>query len=301
VGLAQRFQLGDHVCGFVDDPVDRLDAIAQMVAMGLQAEERVVILIDSLPPAALITDADTRGIPVRHAMSTGQVQVQPARHTYLPDGRFDPQRTLDDLVANIERAAGDGYRGLRLVGDMGWVSDEPDGIDQLPWYEEQVNRLFMDGRAGSLCLYDRHRSQPLLLRQLAAAHPASILDVTGLVGTPLLRMRRTWQPYGLRLDGEVDVTNRTAVAAALDILLEELPDPAAAIALDVSGLRFADAATAGLICGLALRSPAGVQVTGGAGAVAMVLERVAGVGAPGLQMSPDGAQGGVDRGKGLAA
>lgn len=274
--MVEQLQFGDHVCVFVDGTDDRLDVMARSVAAGLDAGDKIMMFTEALLPVAVLAGLEARDVPVQPARRTGQMQVLPAREAYLPAGRFEPERTLDTLVGHIDQAVAEGYRGLRLVGDMAWALDEPAGVDQLAGYEARINQLYMDCRALGTCLYDRHAFDTDLLRQVACAHPAT--SATGRSGETgweaLLRMRRTSDPYGLRLIGEVDLSNRQALATALDAVRDQQPDPAVPITIDVAGLRFVDAATAVLLGRLALRAPAGVHLTGCHGAVEMALDQL---------------------------
>jgi hypothetical protein len=192
---------------------------------------------------------------------------------------------LDCLAGHVERAVAEGFAGLWLVGDMAWALGELVDAEGLADYEAQVNRLYLDGRAMGVCLYDRRVFDADLLRQVTRAHPAAVTDaVTDAASgwTPLLRIRRTTDPYGLRLVGESDLSNRQAVAAALDAVLVAQPDPGVPIVVDVAGLRFADGATAALLGRLALRGPAGVHIVGCHGALQTVLDRLGVTHLPGI-------------------
>jgi hypothetical protein len=209
------------------------------------------------------------------------VQILPARPAHLSTGRFEPSRMLDCLAGHVERADAEGFPGLRLVGDMAWALGELVDAEGLADYEAQVNRLYLDGRAMGVCLYDRRVFDADLLRQVTRAHPAAVTEaVSGW--TPLLRIRRTTDPYGLLLVGESDLSNRQAVAAALDAVLVAQPDPCVPIVVDVAGLRFADGATAALLGRLALRGPAGVHIVGCHGALQTVLDRLGVTQLPGI-------------------
>jgi hypothetical protein len=245
--------------------------MAQTVVAGLDAGQKVMVFTSALLPVAVLAGVQARGVTVPQ---DGRVQVLSAREAYPPTGRFEPTRILDALVGHIEQAAADGFAGVRLVGDMTWALDGPAGVEQLAAYEAHVNQLYVDGRALGICLYDRRAFRAGLLRQVAEAHPAMSSPAAGADWAPLLRIRRTVDPYGLRLTGEADLSNRRALAWALDAVLDQQPDPATPILIDVAGLRYADADTAGLLGRLALRAPAGVHLTGARTAVETVLHRV---------------------------
>jgi anti-anti-sigma regulatory factor len=283
-GLLGRLELGDHVCGLVDGAEDRLDVAAAVVEAGLAAGDRVMVFIDALVPAALVAGVEARGVAVRPAVDTGQVRVLPARTAYLAAGRFEPRPLLAELAGHVERAAADGYGGLRLVGDLGWVSDQPGGVQHLSWYEAEVNRLYLDGRALGVCLYDRHATDSVLLRRVGRAHPVTVSNPTAAGHASLLRIRRTRLPYGLRLMGEVDMSNRQAVAVAVETMLAEAPADAPVV-IDVTGLRFADAATVAMMTQVGQRATGGAHLLGVCGAVETVVDNLGLDSLPSLRIS----------------
>jgi ABC-type transporter Mla MlaB component len=232
----------------------------------------VMVFTESVPPTGVLADLERRDILSGRESRTGQLQVLPAREAYLLAGRFEPAGFLDSLLGHVEQASLNGYPGLRLVGDMAWALSGPAGVQQLAGYEAQVNHLYLDGRALGVCLYDRRAFDGDLLQRVTCAHPATCPTAVGTGWVPLLRMRRTSDPYGLRLTGEADFSTGPALAAALEAVVDQLPDPATPIHVDLAGLRFADAATAALLTRLAQRAPASVHLLGCHGPVARVLD-----------------------------
>ncbi|WP_036375362.1 MEDS domain-containing protein [Micromonospora sp. ATCC 39149] len=267
----EGLQLGDHVCALVDGAADGFEVIAQAVAVGLAAGDRVMVFTESVPPAQVLARLETRGILPGREGRPGQLEVLSAREAYLPAGRFEPDRLMESLLGHVERATLDGFPGLRLVGDMAWALSDPAAVGQLAAYEAQVNHLYMDGQALGVCVYDRHAFDGALLQQVTCAHPATRATAAAPGWAPLLRIRRTSDPYGLRLTGEADYSSGQAVAATVEALVDQHPDPATPIHVDLAGLRFADATTAALLTRLALRAPSGVRLIGYHGPVARVL------------------------------
>lgn len=273
-GAVGGLELGDHVCALVDGIDDGLDLMAATVAAGLDAGDRVMVFTAALLPVAVLAGLEARGVAVAPAGREGQVRVLSAQEAYLPMGRFEPPRMLDSLAGHIEQAAADGFAGLRLVGDMTWALGEPAGVEHLAGYETQVNQLYLDGRALGVCLYDRRAFGGDRLRRLAYAHPAMTSGGPDAGPVPLLRLRRTVEPYGLRLVGEADFSNRRVLAAALDAVADQRPEAVTPIVVDLAGLRFLDAGSAALLGRLAQRAPAGVHLVAPPRAVERVLDQL---------------------------
>jgi anti-anti-sigma regulatory factor len=281
--VVEQLRLGDHVCWPVDGEGDRMEAVATLMAAGIAGGDKVLCLT-ARAPAALVAALANRGVPVTQAQRSGQVEVVPAGETYLAGGRFDAQRVLDSFDGSIARSAAAGYPGLRVIADMDWVLDGPSGVEDLAGYEAAANRLYLTAQALGVCMYTRRAVAPGVFRQLAAAHPVTAPAGVDPDWAPGLRIRGTVEPYGLRLSGEADLSNRQAVAAALDAVAERRPDPTAPLVVDVAELRFADAGTVALLVRTALANAGGLQLTGCHGEVAMVLDRLGVPGMPGVSI-----------------
>ncbi|MCU7727670.1 MEDS domain-containing protein [Actinoplanes sp. KI2] len=240
---------GDHVCWTVDDDATRIEAIAGFVRAGLSARHRVVYCGDD--PEALLDGLERHGVDGRAAVEEHLLQAIPAEAVYLPGGVFDPEATLELWRGEIARIRAAGYPGIRMVADMTWASRRVPGAERLPWYEAQVNAFFLDEYVAAVCAYDRRRFDPLALRRLGWAHPGAVAARVPFEPRSSLRARRTHDPYGLRLAGEVDRSNREA----LRTMIEHLFDDGPAATVDVSGLAFADTAGSRILIEAAARGP----------------------------------------------
>jgi anti-anti-sigma factor len=109
--------------------------------------------------------------------------------------------------------------------------------------EARINRLFAEGFAMGVCLYDRRLFSSGDLREIIRSHPCTITAQTDPEAVPLLRAVRitTVAGVGVRLDGEADLSNRNALRTVLEHLAEET---GRTMIVDVTGLRFADSAAA---------------------------------------------------------
>jgi len=239
--LLDQVALGDHVCWTVDDDATRLEAIAGFVRAGLSARHRVIYAGDA--PEAVLDGLERHGVGTRAALGEGLLRVATAEASYLTGGVFDPEVTLALWRGEIARARAAGCPGIRVVGDMTWASRRVPGAERLPWYEAQVNAVFLDGYVAGVCAYDRRRFDPLALRRLSWAHPGAAATRVPFEPECSLRARRTREPYGVRLAGEVDLSNRDALRAVVEHLFDE--EPAATV--DVSGLTFADTAASRIL------------------------------------------------------
>ncbi|MFC4072552.1 MEDS domain-containing protein [Actinoplanes subglobosus] len=253
-GMLGRLRPGDHACVVVDDDDTRLRSLATYIDAGLRDGDR--ILYFGPGPQHL---ADELG--VHDAVDRGQLVMATPEDSYLASGRFDPEATMAGWRTEAAQARADGFRGLRAIGDMSWAVAGPvPGADRLAWYEANVNRVFAERQSMAICLYDRRLFSPAELQRVTWAHPAAVDRGTGPDDEPALRFARTGDPPGIRLHGEADLSNRQALRA----VLERLTDDVAAdeITVDVSDLRFADAATVRILLEVAVAGAPRLHVVG---------------------------------------
>jgi anti-anti-sigma factor len=251
--LLDRVALGDHVCWIVDDDRIRADTIAGFLMAGLRARHRVIYSGDD--PDVVLAALRERGADPAGPMRSGSLIAETPEASYLASGHFDPEAVLTGWRAEIDRARRDGYLGVRVVGDMSWAARRVPGTERLDWYEANVNTVLSDGFAAGVCAYNPRLFDPLDLREYNWAHPGTTSAGMPYDPDTSLRIRRTG--CGLVLSGEADRSNRVALSAVMDQIVER-GDPE--ILVDVSGLRFADTAAARILVQAARHSR--VRLTG---------------------------------------
>jgi anti-anti-sigma regulatory factor len=282
-----RLRPGDHVCWAYSDGAERLRVLARFTATALAAGDRVLCHLDPPPPEGAVP---AQGADLAAARARGQLRYTPPGESYLAGGAFDAEAVLDGWRAELAATRAAGYPGLRVITDMDWAARPVPGVEHLAWYEAQATRVFADGFATVVCLYDRRLFPRAVLDRAAAAHPGTALDDDRW--RPQLRVLRTRDPVGVRLTGACDLSTRAALTAVLDGLAEDAPAGDVPLRVDVSGLRFADAAAAHALVGTARTAPAGVRVVGASPIVVKLLRLAGGRDTAGLTVVP--APGGPD-------
>ncbi|MBG0562488.1 MEDS domain-containing protein [Actinoplanes aureus] len=238
--MIDRLRLGDHACVVVDDDAIRLRYLATYVAAGLCDNHRVLYFGPGVE--RLSADLAALGLDTLAARERGQLRMATPEDSYLASGSFDPAVTIAGWRSETESALAAGYRGMRAIGDMSWAARPVPGAELLPWYEAQVNRVFAGGDAMAICLYDRRLFTDTALQRICWSHPATVDHETGTDAEPALRAIRTTHPPGIRLEGDADLSNRHALRAVMEHLVEDTPASVGSLTVDVSRLRFADAA-----------------------------------------------------------
>ncbi|MEH0985838.1 MEDS domain-containing protein [Micromonospora sp. CPCC 205556] len=278
--VADQVSLGDHVCWAHDGEAGGLDAGGRFAARGLSLGHKVVWFTDATSPAVVRAHLDGVGVLTEAALAGGRLRIVPAVESYLTGGRFSADAMVEELTTEVARARRDERPGLRLIGDMSWAVRHGVPVADLCRYEAETNRVFLDGDVAGMCLYDRRLFPAEYLRPIAAAHPATVGPDAARTWTPMLRAYRTLEPYGLRLVGQVDRSNREAFAALLGQLTGRAPTAQPCV-VDVSELSFADGSAASALVRARRVTPAGVRLVGCRPALHRLLDLVDGTDRPG--------------------
>jgi len=256
-GSLQRLRLGDHLCVLVDDDHAHREYVLAYIRAGLQHNHQVLYLTDATTTTAAQVTA--RGGDTAEALAAGRLRIS----TAPPGGDHrEPEAAVAELRRHCAQAGEAGYRGLRVIDDVSWAEHTAAGIERLCAYEAHANRVLADGLAMAVCLYDTRRFSRTALQKISWAHPATATQETDPGLVPQLRAVRTTSPPGIRLSGEVDLSNRHALQTLLEHLLDDTSDADGPVTVDITQLRFADSAATRILIRTASSHVGRVRITG---------------------------------------
>ncbi|MDT0453542.1 MEDS domain-containing protein [Streptomyces hesseae] len=217
---------GDHACLLFGSDEERALILRDFVRGALDAEDKILYLSGT---------GDTAGPPGLTEVPAGRVEVVRLGEILSGRGRLEPAALLRRLRSAAERSRREGYRALRVAGDLcAAVHDERD-VRRLLRYEALLAEEFRTGQALAVCQYDIRRCEPAALAALASAHAGSV-EADPLVRTPELVVARTHRPQGLRLEGLVDEGARRCLRDALRSVAAVRGD----VSLEMSRVEFLD-------------------------------------------------------------
>ncbi|MFG1944499.1 MEDS domain-containing protein [Nonomuraea sp. NPDC048826] len=272
-GSATDPELGDHVClPFLGDR-ERRDTTRLFALNGLRRRTKVLIITHTDSPDRTRAWLTPLVPGFDEAESAGRIEIVGSAATHLTGGRLDPGRALDGLASARERARAQGHRGLYALVDASWGVHDPPGQAA---FESAVNALFGQGGLAAVCQYDRALFPREALDRVTAAHPISPEQA-------LLRHITLSSPPGVRLWGDVDLTNRQAFASILAPLREEPED----VVIDATGLDFIDAGSAQLLVATALARGPGRTVVACGSPLARLLHLLKAGDALGVRLTGD--------------
>jgi signal transduction histidine kinase len=170
---------GTHFCHFYETKEDLLAILVPYFKTGLENNEFCLWVFSDSVGEEEARDALRRALPEadRH-LAEGHLEM--VRHTewYLKDA-FVPERVLKGWHDKLARALADGYAGMRVAGDLSWLTRE-DWKD-FAQYERTLDDTLANHRMIVLCSYP-----------LSRAGAAEIFDVVRTHQFAVARRRGRW-------------------------------------------------------------------------------------------------------------
>jgi hypothetical protein len=159
-----------HACAFVNSAAEERAVIDPFFVEGLRRREKAVYIVDP-------RHRDEHEARLRAASPSSElVDVTTWNDAHLKGGSFDPVRMMASLEEMIRDHAATGQPPMRVVGQMGWVTSSPPGIEQLVAYEASVNEVLNRGKTPTVCVYDVRKLSGALLMDLLRAHPLTVMN-----------------------------------------------------------------------------------------------------------------------------
>lgn len=237
---------GGHACCYYDSDEEQRAFLAQFIREGLASGRKVVCVADGGSTRRILRRQlrDPQGAA---AAERGQLVVRGSEAAYVAGGFFDPDRMLAWWPEAASRALEEGYPGLRVTGDVTWLARGLPGVEHLTEYERALDDTLAGTAASALCQYDRRRLGDDLLAEASVCHR----DLAGPSCTMSPEAFRVLgsASNGFRLVGELDLTVTSVLADALGTAVA---DGARRLSLDLTALRFMDAAGASALIGPAV-------------------------------------------------
>ena len=250
-----RLRQGDHLCLIFESPEEPSVALVPYFKTGLAAGDQCLYIGPATAARRIEHALSQQKVPVGRELERGALVMLTERKRWLQGGRFDPGAMMDLLRQTEQQALDDGFHGLRITWDMGWLLDGAPGADRLIEYEALLNRFLAGSRTSALCRYDRSGTSASRIQSVLHTHPLAVLGEQVCPNT-------FYEPPEMVLgdpsaDDQVDWMIARLRRARLNE--EKLEDLTLRLAQKRAALERADRAKEGLLAMLAheLRNPLG--------------------------------------------
>lgn len=166
--------LHDHLCLIYETPEEQFAAIVPFVRYGLERGEKCIYVADDNTSAEVLAQLESGGVDINKALKAGALSVITKKDAYLKQGFFDPDWMIRFLKEASDEAKAQGFKGLRVTGEMTWVLGGDYGSDRLIEYESKLNYFFPENDALAICQYNLGRFTPEIIMDVIRTHPLVI-------------------------------------------------------------------------------------------------------------------------------
>ena len=183
---------GAHFSVFYETKRDLLDTVVSYFRAGLSNDEACVWAISDLLTEDEAARALREGAPdLDRNIPRHSIEILPARAWYLRRGRVDARRAIGGWRKKLHAARANGYRGLRVCGDLSWV-------DRAYWpgvraYERELHAAIRTDRMIVLCTYPLDKSLAADILETARLHSYTVARRKGeweIIQTPELKQAK---------------------------------------------------------------------------------------------------------------
>jgi hypothetical protein len=160
---------GEHVCVFYRGAGGRDEILYPYLRAGLHGGQKCICVLDSASAAeevGQLADEGTRD---------GQLDIHLSDTSYLSGGSFGRRQMLSFWDENLLKATEHGYQSYRLVGEMTWALRDVPGVEDLVYYEAELNEMASGYLPAILCLYDLDRFSGEVVVEVVKTHPKVLI------------------------------------------------------------------------------------------------------------------------------
>jgi hypothetical protein len=143
---------GVHMCHFYQSREDLAAALVPYFAAGLRNNERCIwITAEPLDAAGAKLELRKAGVDAQTAVQKGALTIRDHSEWYGHGDTLKGSEVVELWLAEERRALAAGYKGLRITGNVTFVTPEawPDFME----YEETMNKVLQGSRVVTLCTY----------------------------------------------------------------------------------------------------------------------------------------------------
>ena len=164
-----------HVCAFFNSDEEEYRVLLPFIKDGFQCGHKAIHVLNSDRHQDHLQRLAQAGIDSTGAQRAGQLELRTDVETYLPDGRFDPDR----MIAAFEQLASDNAKGAfplsRICCRMDWAVEDRSHIDDVIEFESRVNDVWRRHDDAVICTYHLGKFGGDAVIDIMRTHPMVVI------------------------------------------------------------------------------------------------------------------------------
>ncbi len=168
-------EFGDHLCFIYENQEEQYQLIIPFLLFGLNNNEKCIYITNENTKENII-QAFKKVDELEKYVKLKQLEFFTKEEIYLQSGHFDPERILNLLIQMEKLAIEEGYKGLRVTGEMTWILTGLPKVERILEYEAKLNYFLQKSKCITLCQYNKTKFLPKFLLDIIYTHPKIIIN-----------------------------------------------------------------------------------------------------------------------------
>ncbi|MBN1189126.1 MAG: PAS domain S-box protein [Dehalococcoidales bacterium] len=161
----------NHLCLIYDNQEEWQAFISSFLRVGLERNERCLIIYDTHSAKQLRDTLRSVGIELSSVESSGKLVLVHGSRFHIKDGLFDPEKTLDLLTYEVQNALRKGFSALRVTTETEWVLQQFPGSERLLEYEAKTNlERYQQTPCLVVCQFERGKFSTEMIKGIMQTH-----------------------------------------------------------------------------------------------------------------------------------
>lgn len=174
----REIPLGNHLCCIYGNKDEQFSMVIPFILIGLENHHRCIYIVDDRTIEEVMEAFRQVGMDIGKYAASKQFIFLTRHDAYLKGGFFDPNRMIALLKQAQKQALKDGYKGLRVTGEMTWILSKLPGVERFVEYEAKLNYFFPKSKCSAICQYNEQKFSPEVLLDVIYTHPTVIINKT---------------------------------------------------------------------------------------------------------------------------
>ena len=164
-----------HVCAFFNNDEEEYRVLLPFIRDGFQCGHKAIHVVNPAQRQDHLERLTQVGIDSTAALANGQLELRTNIETYLPDGRFDPDRMISAFEELASGNAKAGFPLSRICCRMDWAIDSGSHVDDVIEFESRVNDVWRHHDDAVICTYHLGKFRGDAVIDIMRTHPMVIV------------------------------------------------------------------------------------------------------------------------------
>ncbi len=168
----EKLDLGDHIIIISDSEEEELSTVISFINIRLNKNEKCIYIAKQNRKDRVLKEVKAQIDSAKEYLKNGQLIILDSKDTYGNHSEFDPDKIIEMLIYECQKALKEGYNGLTITGEISRALKYKNGREKIIEYEWKLNeKLFNNYPVIGLCRYDLNIFDYNLIKTAIELHP----------------------------------------------------------------------------------------------------------------------------------